>query len=80
MTPANLPFTKADLASHTLQMCPHQWQDQYNLQEKGISPMDMRSLQGSLGAIKRVCTPVKAHALSGKKASQKSEAGNKQLS
>jgi hypothetical protein len=25
MMPANVPFTKADLASHILQMCPHQW-------------------------------------------------------
>ncbi len=61
-------------------MCPHQWQDQYNLQEKGISPMDMRYLQGSLEAIKRVCTPEKAHAQSGKKVSQKSKAGNKRPS
>jgi hypothetical protein len=35
MTPANVPFSKADLASHVLRMCPHQWQDQYNLKEKG---------------------------------------------
>jgi hypothetical protein len=28
MTPANVPLTKADLASHVLRMCPHQWQDQ----------------------------------------------------
>ncbi len=34
MTPANVPFTEADLASHILQMCPHQWQDQYNLQKR----------------------------------------------
>ncbi len=36
MKPMNAPFTKADLASHVLQMCLHQWQDQYNLQEKGM--------------------------------------------
>jgi hypothetical protein len=35
MTPANVPFSEADLASHVLRMCSHQWQDQYNLQEKG---------------------------------------------
>ncbi len=35
MTPANISFTEADLASHVLQMCLHQWQNQYNLQEKG---------------------------------------------
>jgi hypothetical protein len=32
MTPANVPFSEADLASHVLRMCLHQWQDQYNLQ------------------------------------------------
>jgi hypothetical protein len=38
MTPANVPFSKADLASHVLRMCLHQCQVQYNLQEKGILP------------------------------------------
>jgi hypothetical protein len=75
MTPANILFTKADLASHVLRMCPHQWQDQYNLQEKGMTPMDMHSLQTSLDAIERMCTPDKAHAQSGEKASHKNEAG-----
>ncbi len=32
MMPVNVLFTEADLASHVLRMCPHQWQDQYNLQ------------------------------------------------
>jgi hypothetical protein len=77
MIPANVPFSKADLASHILWMCPHQWQDQYNLQEKGMTPVDMHSLQASLKAIERVCTPEKAHAQSGKKASQKSKTGTK---
>jgi hypothetical protein len=67
MTPANVQFSKADLASHILWMCPHQWQDQYNLQEMGMTPMDMHSLQASLKAIERVCTPKKAHAPSSKK-------------
>jgi hypothetical protein len=80
MTPANVPFTEADLASHVLRMCLHQWQDQYNLQEKGMTPMDMRSLQASLKAIGRVCTPEKAHAPSGEKASHKNKAGAKQPS
>jgi hypothetical protein len=62
MTPTNVPLTKADLASHILRMCPHQWQDQYNLQEKGMTLMDMHSLQASLKAIKRVCTLDKARA------------------
>jgi hypothetical protein len=80
MTLANVPFSKADLASHVLWMCPHQWQDQYNLQEKCMTPMDMHSLQASLKAIEHVCTPKKAHAPSGKKASHKNKAGAKQPS
>jgi hypothetical protein len=61
-------------------MCLHQWQDQYNLQEKGMTPMDMHSLQASLKAIKRVCTPEKSHAPSSEKASHKKEAGDKRPS
>jgi hypothetical protein len=80
MTPANVLFSEAKLASHVLRMCQHQWQDQYNLQEKGMTPMDMHSLQASLEAIERVSTPEKAHAPSGKKASHKNEAGAKQPS
>jgi hypothetical protein len=80
MTPANVPFTEADLASHVLRMCLHQWQDQYNLQKKGMTPMDMHSLQASLKAIERVCTPEKANAPSGKKASHKNKAGAKRPS
>jgi hypothetical protein len=80
MTPVNVLFSKADLVSHILRMCWHQWQDQYNLQEKGMTPMDMRSLQASLEAIKHVCTHEKAHAPSGKKASHKQKARAKQPS
>jgi hypothetical protein len=53
--PMNVPFAKADLASHVLRMCPYAWQDQYNLHKKGGAPTDMRSLLQSLKAIKRVC-------------------------
>jgi hypothetical protein len=42
--------------------------------------MDMRSLQASLKAIKRVCTLEKAHAQSREKASHKNETGNKRPS
>ncbi len=77
MSPANILFTEADLASHILWMCLHQWQDQYNLQEKGMTPMDMCTLLDSLKAIECVCTHKKAHVPSGEKASQKSEAGTK---
>jgi hypothetical protein len=80
MTPVNVPFTEADLASHVLWMCPHQWQDQYNLQEKGMTPMDMPTLQSSLEPIERICTQEKAHVLSGEKASHKNEAGAKRPS
>jgi hypothetical protein len=80
MTPTNVPLTEADLASHVLRMCPHQWQDQYNLQEKGMTPMDMRSLQDPLEAIERMCTPKKGHVQSGKKASDKNKAGAKRPS
>ncbi len=75
---ANVPFTEADLTSHVLWMCPNQWHDQYNLQEKGMTPMDMGSLQASLEAIEHACTPKNAHAQSGKKASHKNKAGAKQ--
>jgi hypothetical protein len=77
---ANVPFSEADLASHVLWMCPHQWQDQYNLKEKGMTPMDMYSLQASLKAIEHVCILENSHAPSGKKASHKNEAGAKQPS
>jgi hypothetical protein len=80
MTLANVPFTEADLASHVLQMCPHQLQDQYNLHKKGMTPVDMRSFQASLEAIKRMCTQDKIHVQSSKKASQKNKAGTKQPS
>ncbi len=80
MTLANLLFTKDNLASHLLQICLHQWQDQYNLQEKGMTPMDVRSFQASLKAIKRVCTHEKSHTPSSEKASHKNEAGAKRPS
>jgi hypothetical protein len=50
------------------------------MQEKGMTPMNMHSLQASLEAVKRVCTHEKTHALSGDKASHKNKAGAKQPS
>jgi hypothetical protein len=41
MTPENAPLIKAYLASQVLWICPHQWQDQYNLQDKEMTPMDI---------------------------------------
>jgi hypothetical protein len=80
MTPVNVLFSKADLAIHVLQMCLHQWQDQYNLHKKGMTPVDMRSLQTSLKAIKCLCTQEITHVQSGKKAFQKSKIGTKRTS
>jgi hypothetical protein len=77
---ANDLFTKADLASQDLWMCPHQRQDQYNLHKKGMTSVDMRSLQVSLKTIEQVCTQDKAHAQSGKKVFQKNKAGTKRPS
>jgi len=51
----NVPFAKADLASHVLKMCPYTWQDQYNLHKKDGTPVDMRLLLLSLEAIQCVC-------------------------
>jgi hypothetical protein len=54
--PENVLFTEAELGAHVLRMCPLMWQDQYNLNKKGMTPMDMRLLLTSFEAIKRVCT------------------------
>ncbi len=42
--PENFPFTEAELGAHVLGMCPLSWQDQYNMNKKGMTPMDMRLL------------------------------------
>jgi hypothetical protein len=52
----NVPFPEAELGAHVLRMCPLAWQDQYNLNEKGMTPLDMCILLPLLEAIKRVCT------------------------
>jgi hypothetical protein len=52
----NVPFMEAELGAHVLHVCPLQWQDQYNMNEQGMTPMDMRLLLTSLEVIKRVCT------------------------
>ncbi len=75
--PKNVPFTETELGTHVLCMCPLQWQDQYNMNKKGMTPMDMRSLLTSLEAIKRVCTYEKGKLESSEKSSHKSEKGKK---
>jgi hypothetical protein len=53
-------------------MCPIlQWQDQYNMNEKSMLPIDMHLLLMSLEAIEHVCTHEKAKLESSKKASHK---------
>ncbi len=54
--PENIPFTEAELGAHVLHMCPLPWQDQYNMNKKGMMPMDMRLLLTSLEAIECICT------------------------
>jgi hypothetical protein len=75
--PENVLFTEAELGSHVLRMCPIQWQDQYNLNKKGMTPMDIRSLLTSLEVIERVCTHKKARSEFFKKATTKGEKGKK---
>jgi hypothetical protein len=54
--PKNIPFTEAELGAHVLHMCPLMWQDQYNLNKRGMMPMDMHLLLTSLEAIECICT------------------------
>jgi hypothetical protein len=78
--PENVPFTEAELGAHVLHMCSIQWQDQYNMNKKGMTPLDMRLLLTSLEAIKRVCTYKKGKLDSHKKSeksSNKSKKGKK---
>jgi hypothetical protein len=53
--PENVPFMEAELGAHVLRMCPLPWQDQYNMNKKGMAPMDMRLLLTLLEAIERIC-------------------------
>jgi hypothetical protein len=75
--PKNVPFTEAEPGSHVLQMCPIQWQDQYNMNKKGMTLMDLHLLLTSLEAIKCICTHKKAKLESSKKASHKGKKGKK---
>jgi hypothetical protein len=75
--PENILFMEAELGSHVLCMCPIQWQDQYNMNKKGMTPMDMRLFLTSLEAIKCVCTYKKNKPESSEKASNKGKKGKK---
>jgi hypothetical protein len=76
MIPMNVALTKANLVSHILRMCPHTWQGQFNLQEKGLNPMDIHSLLQCLKAIECICTQERSNAQSTKKTSMKNKKGN----
>jgi hypothetical protein len=75
--PKNVPFTEAELGTHVLRMCPIQWQDQYNMNKKGMTPIDMRLLLTLLEAIKRICTYEKGKLDSHEKSEKSSNKGEK---
>jgi hypothetical protein len=78
--PENIPFAEAELGAHVLHMCPLTWQDQYNLNKKGMTLMDMRLLLTSLEAIEHICTYEKGKSDSfekSDKSSNKSKKGKK---
>jgi hypothetical protein len=73
----SIPFTEAELGAHVLRMCPLQWQDHYNMNKKGMTPMDMHSLLMSLEAIERVCTYEKGKLDNFEKSDKSSNKGKK---
>ena len=58
-------------------MCPLAWQDQYNLNKKGMMPLDMRTLLTSLEAIECVCTHEKGKSEEKEKSSFNGKKGKK---
>jgi hypothetical protein len=72
-----VPFTEAELGAHILCMCPLQWQDQYNMNGKGMAPMDMRLLLTLLEGIERICTYEKGKLDSFEKSDTSSNKGKK---
>jgi hypothetical protein len=58
--PENYLFLEAELGAHVLHMCPLARQDQCNLNQKGMTPLDMCTLLTSLEAIEHVCTHEKS--------------------
>ncbi len=75
--PENVPFMEAELGAYVLRMCPLMWQDQYNLNEKGMMPMDMRLLLTSLEAVECVCTYKKGKLDNFEKSNKSSKKGKK---
>jgi hypothetical protein len=75
--PENVLIMEAELRSHVLRMCPIQWQDQYNMNKKGMMPIDMCLILTLLEAIKCVCTFKKGKPEFSKKSSNKGKKGKK---
>jgi hypothetical protein len=75
--PENVLFTEAEIGAHVLRMCPIQWQDQYNMNEKGMMLMDMLLLLTLLEAIECICTYDKGKLDSYKKSNKSSNKGEK---
>jgi hypothetical protein len=75
--PENVLFTGAELGAHVLHMCPLMWQDQYNLNEKGMTLMDMHLLLTSLEAIEHICTYDKGKLDNFEKSDKSSNKGEK---
>jgi hypothetical protein len=75
--PKNIPFVEGELGSHVLHMCSIQWQDQYNMNKKGMMLMDIHSLLTLLEVIKRVCTYKKGKPEFSEKSSNKGKKGKK---
>jgi hypothetical protein len=75
--PKNISFMEAELGANVLGMCPLQWQDQYNMNKKGMTSMDMRSLLTLLEAIERVCTYEKCKLDTFEKSDKSSNKGEK---
>ncbi len=75
--PENILFTEGELGAHVLHMCPLQWQDQYNMNKKGMTSMDMHLLLTLLEATECVYTYEKGKLESSEKSSHKSKKGKK---
>jgi hypothetical protein len=73
--PEYVLFMEAELGAHVLPMCPIQWQDQYNINKKGMMLMDMCSILTLLEAIERFCTNKKGKLDSYKKSEKSSNKG-----
>jgi hypothetical protein len=75
--PENFLFTEAELGAYVLHMCPLAWQDQYNMNEKGMTPMDMCLLLTLLEAIECICTHEKGKLDNNEKSKKSSYKGKK---